>query len=41
MGNPSQTQGCMTLHIYSPPFSTTRIFDLETAEAKQVKAKKF
>lgn len=48
MGNPSDTRGCMTLHIYSPPFSTTRIFDAETAEAKQVniaapnpKARKF
>lgn len=36
MGNPSDAQGCVTLHIYSPPFSTTKIYDLETSRQTQV-----
>jgi len=36
MENPSHTDGCISMHLYSPPFSTCRTFDERTGHKQEV-----
>ena len=37
MENPSHTDGCVSMHLYSPPFASCRTFDERTGHEREVK----